>query len=504
MQSAVLPLQSCQTRLDQFVFITTQPSRMMQNFEHEWNWCQRVGELKLPTPNTFRNTICNCGMLNLFVENQPNAAVPSQPSNPAVAQALPVYIPTPKHILEARKTNGTNSDGGGAVDNGAANESECSASKRPRLEYVPKAIKINHNLIPTYVPSALSRSTSTGSETNDMEYEPSNVAGQTTEIGGDITGLLTDLSADQVTKNGQTSANNAENGALTPIASASVSVSVSKESNEATETTAATTNDDTKSKENRHRSSSSSSSRHHRHHSSSNHKSSHSDRKSGSSSSRSSSSSHRSSRHHHHSSSRKSKHSDKDKDDDKVKLKADSKHSDGKSPSSESHHRSSKKSSSSSSSSSSRHHHRSSKHPTKNSHSNNNHSSSSNKRDEDCLNDSVVYDMDSEIDDDDDDVEAQCRMIFEEFKPQTANDNQQSDDMLSLELQATATNNHDSGIDDTTSAKLDDATKKKRIAHENADKQIKPIATFKRNADHVKNAMQVIHNVQQCSMKKYG
>lgn len=101
--------------------------------------------------------------------------------------------------------------------------------------------------------------------------------------------------------------------------------------------------------------------------------------------------------------------------------------------------------------------------------------------------------MDSEIeDDDDDDVEAQCRMIFEEFEPEKGNDNP-SDEMLSMELQATATtNNHDSGIDDTTSARQDDAAKKKRVAHENADKQVKPIATFKRNADHVKNAMQVI------------
>lgn len=413
-------------------------------------------------------------MFNSFVENQPNAAVPSQPSNPAVTQALPVYIPTPKHILEARKANGTNNDNG-VNDNGAAGDSESPASKRPRLEYVPKAIKINHNLIPTYVPSALSRSTSVSSETNDLEYEPSNIVDQANQSGGDIAGLLTDLSSDKITKNGQTSGDNAENGSL--------SVTAAKETN------VPTTNDDAKSKESRHRSSSSSSSRHHRHHSSSsstsNHKSSHSDRKSGSSSSRSSSSSHRSSRHHHHSSSsRKSKHSDKEKDDDKVKLKTD-----GKSSSSESHHRSSKTPSSSSS------RHRSSDHSNKKTHSNNNHSSSSNKPEEDCPNNSIVYDMNSEIDDDDDDdVEAQCRMIFEEFEPQTANDSQ-SDDMLSMELQATAaaTNNHDSGIDDTTSTQQDDAAKRKRVAHENADKQVKPIATFKRNADHVKNAMQVIY-----------
>lgn len=73
--------------------------------------------------------------------------------------------------------------------------------------------------------------------------------------------------------------------------------------------------------------------------------------------------------------------------------------------------------------------------------------------------------MGSEIDDDDDDVEAQCRMIFEEFEPQTANDNP-SDDMMSMELQAATVNNHDSGIDDNTSTRQDDATKKKRIAHE--------------------------------------
>lgn len=102
--------------------------------------------------------------------------------------------------------------------------------------------------------------------------------------------------------------------------------------------------------------------------------------------------------------------------------------------------------------------------------------------------------MESEIDDDDD-VEAQCRQIFEEFEPITANENQ-SDEMLSMELEgaaaAVAATKDNNGIDDTLT-KHDDVTKKKRIAHENADKQTKPIASFKRNANHVKNAMQVIY-----------
>lgn len=430
-------------------------------------------------------------MSNIFIENQPNAIVPSQPNNPAVTQPLPVYIPTPKHILEARKANGTSTDNG-VNDNGATGDVECSASKRPRLEYVPKAIKINHNPIPTYIPSALSRSTSIdgsgGSDgaANDLEYEPINIDDKTNQNGGDITGLLTDLSSDQITKNGQTT----ENGSLTPAAA--------NESNVLNEMNVPSTIDESKSKENRHRSSSSSSSRHHRHHSSSNsssnHKSSHSDRKGSSSSSRSSGSSHRSSRHHHHSSSRKSKHSDKDKDKDDVKLKTDSKPSDGKSSGSE-NHRSLKRSSSSSSSS--RHHHRSSNHSSKTTHSSNNHSSSSNKKEaQDCPSNSVAYDMDSECDDDDDDdVEAQCRMIFEEFEPQTANETQ-SDEMLSVELQSMASSNHDIDIDDATITNHDDATKKKRIAHDNADKQVKPIATFKRNSDHVRNAMQVMYEFE--------
>lgn len=403
-----------------------------------------------------------------------------------MTQPLPVYIPTPKHILEARKANGTatnDEEGGGVNANGAASNLECPpASKRPRLEYVPKAIKINQNPILTYIPSALSRSTSIGSDdadaANELEYEPSNIVDKTNRNGTDTTGLFADLSSDQITQNGQISGDNTENGSLTTMKTVT-------ESNVSNELSAPATNDDSKSKENRHRSSSSSSSsRHHRHHSSSsssNHKSSHSDRKGSSSSSRSSSSSHRSSRHHHHSSSRKSKHSDKDSDKDKDdgKVKTDSKHSDSRS---------------SKSSSSSRHHHRSSNQSNKKTHSNNNHSSSSDKqqKQEDCPSNSVDYDMEFD-DDDDDDVEAQCRMIFEEFEPQTAEENQPSDDMLSLELQAAATYNHDSGIDTTsTSTMQDDATKKKRIAHENADKQVKPIATFKRNSDHVKNAMQVI------------
>lgn len=353
------------------------------------------------------------------------------------------------------------------------------------MEYVPKAITINHNPIPTYIPSALNRPSIVGDggggvgDAVNLEYEPSNTNREITKNGDDITGLLTELSCDQISQNGQNNGDNTENGTLDLLATASVA----DELNKSTEISVPTTNDESKSKENRHRSSSSSSSsRHHRHHSNSssnsNHKTSHSDRKGSNRSSRSSSSSHRSSHHHHHSSSRKSKHSDKDKDREKPKT-------DDKVSISENHR-------SKISSTSSRH--RSSNHSNKKTHSNNNHSSS-NKQKEDCPSNSVVYDMNSEIDDDDDDddVEAQCRMIFEEFEPVTANENQ-SDDMLTMELQATATataTKDDNGIDDTTLIRQDDATKRKRIAHDNADKQVKPIASFQRNADHVKNAMQV-------------
>lgn len=351
--------------------------------------------------------------------------------------SVPVYIPTPKHILEARKSNGS----------GTTND-ECAPSKKPKLEYVPKAITNSSAPIPTYIPSSVSNQAS-----NNDEYDPSLVFGNDKSIvstvndaeshlnGDDITGLLTELSNEQITNN-ENHAGNVQNDT-----NKSEAIAELKESQ------------DQKTKENNHKSSSSSS--RHRHHSSSSHKSSHSERKSGSSSSssRSSSSTHKSSHH----SSRKSKHPDKDKDRDKETEK--SRHSSSKSSS---RHKSSEHRSKSSSSSSSRHH--SSSHTDKRTH------DSNNGKTKDCTNSSVIYETDSE----DDDVEAQCRMIFDEFDPSMLESKQ---DEMPNGSSATSAEEDDS--------KIDDVTKKKRVAHENADKLTKPQPSFKKQTNHVANALQV-------------
>lgn len=378
-----------------------------------------------------------------FLENPPEplTSTTTQQSTEILKQPVPVYIPTPKHLLEARKANGS------------SRSDECSASKRPKLEYVPKAITNNSTPIPTYVPSSVP------STTND-EYEPSTVCAKNAVLndneadsnGDDIMGLLTELSSEQITNNEN------QGNCMTIESKASKNLSDLEEPKEQ------------KSKENSHKSSSSSS--RHRHHS---HKSSHSDRK-GSSSSKSSSSTHKSS---HHSSSHKSKHSDKDKDKhldkDKDRDKAKSRHSSKSSK--DTKHKSSEHRSKSSSSS---RRHSSSHHSEKKTHSSN--SNSSNKP-EDCITNSIAYETESE----DDDVEAQCRLIFEEFDPSTIET--KTDETLNGLSSPSA---EDEGND--ASNKIDDTTKKKRVAHDNADKHVKSIATFRRHSDHVKNAMQVRHS----------
>lgn len=315
------------------------------------------------------------------------------------------------------------------------------------MEYVPKAINNHSEPIPTYIPSSVPNQTS-----ND-EYEPSPVFSKEDVIenpidvdlnADDISGLLTELSSEQITNN--------ENH----------TVNVPNDSEQTIDLKGSQHH---KSKENSHRSlsSSSSSSRHRHHSSSSTHKSSHSDRKS---SSRSSGSTHKSSHHSSSSSSRKSKHSDRDRDKEK------SVHTSSSKSSKESRHKNEHRSKSSSSSSSSSRHHSSSGHSNQKTHNSNN-----NNKTKDCQNSSVIYETDSE----EDDVEAQCRIIFEEFDPSTLECKQ--DEMPN----GSATSTEE---DDSTS-KVDDVTKKKRVAHENADNQNKPITTIKRHTNHVTNALQV-------------
>lgn len=390
----------------------------------------------MPMPMVCSCVFCSCSFIS---ENSPETlpSTPVQKSTEIVKQPVPVYIPTPKHLLEARKANGS------------IKSDEPPISKRPRLEYVPKAISNNSTPIPTYVPSSVAN-------TATDEYEPRNVCGKANDAlpmncdagadsnGDDILGLLSELSSEQIPNN-----ENQSNCMTidTKTSSDTIGLDESKEP---------------KSKENSQKSSSSS---RHRHHS---HKSSHSDRKS-SSSSRSNSSTHKSS----HNSSHKSRHGDKDKDKHSDKDKAKSRHS-SKSSKDVKHKSSEHRSKSSSSSSSSRHH--SSHHSDRKTHSSNNNSSSKPK---DCVNNSIEYETDSE----DDDVEAQCRMIFEEFDPSTVETKSEETP------NGQSTSADEDGNDSST--RIDDPMKKKRVAHENADKQVNKMTQFRKHTDHVKNAMQV-------------
>lgn len=332
-------------------------------------------------------------------------------------QPVPVYIPTPKHILEARKVNGSNT----------TNDESPVVRKKPKLEYVPKAITNHNEPIPTYIPSSLNNTSNV--EAAHLEYEPThpstvnnrNVFINNIDVdqnGDDITGLLTELSNERTSHDG---------------------ISAIKKPNE--ENSSKTLNEENgrSLKENSHRSSSSSSSSRHRHHSSS-YKSTHS-------SSRSSSSSHRSS----HNSSRKKKHSDKDKHRDKDRDSKEIKKHWSKS--------------------SSTHKHKSSEHSDRKLHSNNNRSSKKEENEaDDCDTNSVIYDADSG-----DDIEQQCRMIFEQF------------DATTIEKQSV----EPLQVKDVSDSVIDDTAKKKRVAHENADKLTKSIAPIKKNENHLRNAMQV-------------
>lgn len=82
----------------------------------------------------------------------------------------------------------------------------------------------------------------------------------------------------------------------------------------------------------------------------------------------------------------------------------------------------------------------------------------------------IQYEMDSE----EDDIEAQCRMIFDEYVPD--------------EKRTEETNGHTTDAVNEISERNEEIMKKKRTAHENADK---PLLPFKKTSNHAQNAMQV-------------
>lgn len=95
-----------------------------------------------------------------------------------------------------------------------------------------------------------------------------------------------------------------------------------------------------------------------------------------------------------------------------------------------------------------------------------------------------------ESDVEEDDVEAQCRMIFEEFDPE----------MVTPASDSESTTNKDETHDPM--AKYDDSGKRKRVAYENADSQQKPMRTTKPSTNHVQNAMQSVFRRQEIVRKQ--
>lgn len=82
----------------------------------------------------------------------------------------------------------------------------------------------------------------------------------------------------------------------------------------------------------------------------------------------------------------------------------------------------------------------------------------------------IQYEMDSE----EDDIEAQCRMIFDEYVPD--------------EKPSEETNGHTTDTVNEITERSEETMKRKRTAYENADKTLRP---FKKSSNHVQNAMQV-------------
>lgn len=78
------------------------------------------------------------------------------------------------------------------------------------------------------------------------------------------------------------------------------------------------------------------------------------------------------------------------------------------------------------------------------------------------------------MDSEEDDIEAQCRMIFDEYVPN--------------EKPSEETNGHATDAVNEITERSEEIIKRKRTAHENADK---PLLPFKKSSNHVQSAMQV-------------
>lgn len=352
---------------------------------------------------------------------------------------VPIYVPTPKHILEARKENNNTSEPN---------------KKKPKLEYVPKSkTPLDTSQIPTYIPSPMIRALSDNECDHKETYYPTDIYSESSQPVNVADNKYSD------NKNEDILVENNESKIQNDMKFESSSIKLHRHSSSSSKSSNSRSHSGSHSS--RHKDKHSSSSKE----SSSHHRSSNSSHKSSSSS--------KLSNHHSHSSSSssKTKHSDKSKEKQTEKDGKDAHHSSSKHKSSR-HKGDEKKKLSKSSSSSSKSHNSSSKKDQNST----GKSSSGNGEHIDTFvdEDKLQYDFDS----DEDDVEAQCRMIFEEFDPTSvAKEDEQETDS--------------SEKTDSSNAKYDNFNAKKRVAYENADKQHKPLATFNRKSNHVSNAMQV-------------
>lgn len=384
---------------------------------------------------------------------------------PQIQILLPpiVYKPTPKAILDARKS--TNVETTTAAPS-SASSSEAPKSKRPKHEYVPKSKSSSkqNNLqdTPTYTPSSLIAQLS-----DDLgdSYVPKTTGLAVVESFKEHIEQKNNDPIQEISDGGQTNGNKSALSESKQGKTGKEDESSPKHRHHKSSRTHSSSSSSKKLSRDRDKHRSSTSSRSDR--SSSKEPSAHKASRSISSIKSPSSSS----KHTYHSSSHRSSKSSSRTEDKHTSSRSKSKHRDrskDRESSSKSRHRSSR----------SKDHHRSDRKC----------SSSSSKTvsigqdDDNSASNEVSYDVGniSYDEDDEDDVEAQCRMIFEEYTP---------DEAAKLKNAASSTSTGNDLEGDPVADKYENSGMKKRVAYENADRVERP--TQAKATNHVQNAMQV-------------
>lgn len=397
---------------------------------------------------------------------------------PQIQILLPpvVYKPTPKAVLDARKVGGSNSAESAPAATTSTVSTVSTASitsssdepeqKRRRvLEYVPKATASSEEeATPTYTPSAIVNEPLADNSTDGYAPEESTISGdenvkaaENKEIVEEATNgnksLVNDSKpTDDGSKKESSSSSRHHKSSRSHSSSSSRSKKSSGDkhrSSTSSRSSRSSSKEPSKSGDKDSSIKPSSSSTKHSSHSSSSHRSS--SNKSGSSGSKDK---------HSSSSSSKSRHRDRSKDKDSSSK---SKHSSSSSSSrSKDHHRSDRKPSSSSSSSS---------------------KITQKKHDDDSIAADVAYELANvSFDEDEDDVEAQCRLIFAEYTPDEVT--------ATAPAPSTAVSSSADVIDPIAEKYENSGINKKRVAYDNADRIDRP--TQPKVTNHVQNAMQVL------------